>query len=400
MTGLRAKTPLLGLLLCLGFTLAACATAPDDDTVNDPLEPMNRGIFTFNQALDKMLFRPAAELYHALMPPPARTAVSNALENLGSPLVLVHDLLQGEGDRAGTTATRFAINSTVGLLGFGDPATDMGFPGHKEDLGQTLGAWGGGEGPYLMLPVLGPSNPRDALGKLGDMFIDPMGILASNTGNADAALGRTAGDGMDTRVEHLDTLDQMERTSVDFYAALRSAYRQRRASLISNGQGPAALPPGPLLDPEEPAAAPKPETRSEPPAAIPPIARPAAPAAPIAAAKPAAKTVARPAVPTAPAAAAKSAPKPVAAVAPAPAAPREARLHLGSFPNHEEALRGWEAYADRFGDSLDKADPTFSEVALGSQTYIRLIAAFPDAAGGMAACDALQAGNAYCRMLN
>ena len=398
MTGLRAKTPLLGLLLSL--TLAACATAPDDDAVNDPLEPMNRGIFTFNQALDKMLFRPAAELYHALMPPPAQTAVSNALENLGSPLVLVHDLLQGEGERAGTTATRFAINTTVGVLGFGDPATDMGFPGHKEDFGQTLGAWGGGEGPYLMLPVLGPSNPRDALGKLGDMFIDPMGILASNTGNADAALGRTAGDGMDTRVEYLDTLDQMERTSIDFYAALRSAYRQRRASLVSNGQGPAALPPGPLLEPEDSAPSPKPASRSESPGPVPAVAGPAAGVPPVAAVKPAPKPGARPAVPPAPAAAAQPVPTPVAAIATAPASQREARLHLGSFANHEEALAGWEAYADRFGGTLDKAAPTFSEVTLGSQTYVRLIAAFPDAAGGMAACDALQAGNAYCRMLN
>jgi phospholipid-binding lipoprotein MlaA len=402
-TAPRAKTPFLGLILGLLLALGACATAsgPDDDAANDPLEPMNRSVFTFNQALDTMLFRPAAELYQALMPPPARTAVSNALENLRAPLTLVHDVLQGEGERAGTTLARFAVNSTVGVLGFGDPAADMGLPGHEEDLGQTFGAWGVDGGPYLVLPVLGPSNPRDALGKLGDMFIDPVGIVASNTGNDEAALGRTAADALDTRVRHLDTLDQMERTSVDFYAALRSAYNQRRVGQISNGRGEPSLPSGPTLELDAPASPAPPVSKPEakapeagaaepPPAAGFPEVRPQAPSRPVA--KAPAPRAAAPATPKAKAVAAP--------VVPAEPIPTEGFVHLGSFADHEEALKGWEAHEERFGGALAGAEPTFSEVSVGGRTLVRLIAAFPDQQQGRTACESIQADNAFCRTLN
>ena len=159
--------------LLLGvMVLTGCASAPKNDPealaeyqkTNDPMEVTNRGIFSFNQVLDKVVVKPVTGIYRGLIPSFMRKAVHRFLQNLRTPITLANDLLQGEGGRAGDTIARFVINSTWGLLGFMDPAADMGFAQHGEDFGQTLAVWGVGEGPYLMLPVFGPSNPRDLTG--------------------------------------------------------------------------------------------------------------------------------------------------------------------------------------------------------------------------------------------
>jgi phospholipid-binding lipoprotein MlaA len=208
------------------------------EDANDPLEVPNRFIFAMNQTLDVAIIRPIAVLYRDLVPEYLRERVHLFLRNLGEPVTLANDLLQGEWDRAGTTADRFLLNSTGGVLGFWDVATDLGHPYHDEDFGQTLGVHGVGEGPYLVLPILGPSNLRDATGKVVDIFLDPFTYIADETGKEEWQLYRFALDGLDFRTRNLETLDEIERDALDFYARLRSLYRQRREALIANDIDP------------------------------------------------------------------------------------------------------------------------------------------------------------------
>jgi phospholipid-binding lipoprotein MlaA len=235
----------LGAVLLLGFLVTACAATPDPNDpeavaeyneVNDPLEPLNRAIFELNRGLDTWFLRPAATLYRGFIPPPIQDIVSNFLNNLKSPVVLLNDVLQGEGDRAADTLSRFAINSTIGILGFGDPAADMGFPDHSEDFGQTLARWGMDGGPYLVLPILGPSNPRDAVGKVVDTLTDPVWHYARNTDREHIVYERTAAELIDFRARNMEPIDDLEKTSLDYYAAVRSLYRQVRADAIKNGK--------------------------------------------------------------------------------------------------------------------------------------------------------------------
>lgn len=201
---------------------------------NDPLELPNRFIFAFNQTLDVALIRPIAWVYRELVPQYARDRLRNVLRNLRSPIILANDLLQGEFDRAGDTANRFVINSTAGILGIWDVAVDLGYPYHDEDFGQTLGALGIPEGPYLVLPLLGPSNVRDATGKVVDRFLDPFTYIADDYGKEEWMLYRFAAEGIDFRARNIDTLDEIERDAIDFYARIRSLYRQRREAQINN----------------------------------------------------------------------------------------------------------------------------------------------------------------------
>lgn len=204
----------------------------EDD--NDPLEIPNRFIFAFNQTLDVAIIRPIAVLYRDLVPEYLRQRVHLFLRNLSEPVTLANDLLQGDFDRAGTTADRFLLNSTGGVLGFWDVATDLGHPYHKEDFGQTLGVHGVGEGPYLVLPLLGPSNLRDATGKVVDIFLDPFFYIARETDKEEWQFYRFLLDGLDFRTRNLETLDEIERDALDFYARLRSLYRQKRDAEIRN----------------------------------------------------------------------------------------------------------------------------------------------------------------------
>ncbi|MCH9019725.1 MAG: VacJ family lipoprotein [Proteobacteria bacterium] len=242
---LCARSRLLGSILAV-FLLAACATPPlggeakmaEFDQVNDPFEPVNRGIFSFNQFVDGVLFEPLAMLYRDLLPPPVRDSVENFLNNLRSPVTLASDLAQGKMDRATTTVGRFVINSTIGVGGLIDMAEEFGLEGHREDFGQTLAVWGSEEGLYLVLPLFGPSNVRDAVGLVADAFLDPLTYFASTQ----ALVARTFVRGIDERENVLDTLDEIERTSIDYYATLRSLYRQRRADEIRDGEPAPVIP--------------------------------------------------------------------------------------------------------------------------------------------------------------
>ena len=212
------------------------------DTENDPFELLNRFTFAFNMALDTLVFQPVAATYRFLLPVEARNSVRNAVRNLRSPMILINDVLQVEMERARTTLVRFLVNSTMGVLGLFDVADDMGYPYHDEDFGQTLGAHGVGEGFYLVLPVLGPSSPRDGIGILVDMYLDPMIYAAEAADIEDFVLARTLAEGIDKRARNIETIEDLKRDSIDFYARVRSLYRQSRANEINNGEAPDDIP--------------------------------------------------------------------------------------------------------------------------------------------------------------
>jgi phospholipid-binding lipoprotein MlaA len=236
----------LGLALCAGLT--GCATPPpadDPDAVaafeeaNDPLEPFNRYMFELNYAFDETLGKAFAGWYYVALPDFAQDGVRNAVRNLRTPVVLVNDLLQGETERAGVTFGRFLVNSTIGLGGLIDVAEHMGLEYHDEDFGQTLAVAGVGEGPYLVLPLMGPSNPRDAAGRVVDLFFDPLTYLTFGTNVSYATeISTTRGilAPIDLRARNLKTLDEIRKGSLDYYATIRSLYRQYRADQVVNGE--------------------------------------------------------------------------------------------------------------------------------------------------------------------
>jgi phospholipid-binding lipoprotein MlaA len=226
-----------GALLLLGWAaIAGTSAAVAEPGQNDPFEKTNRAIFDMNIKLDKAVAKPAAKFYVDVTPGFARTGIHNVLTTLGKPVTLANDVLQGEGHRAGQTFTRMVTNATLGLGGLIDVATMAGVPDHDEDFGQTLAVWGFGEGPYLMLPFLGPSNPRDATGMAADYFIDPITYAHFNYENLANDLRMGFGI-VDMRAANIDALDAVERSSIDYYATMRSLYRQHRKSEIANGAG-------------------------------------------------------------------------------------------------------------------------------------------------------------------
>jgi len=218
------------------YTINSQVAQADVDDVNDPLEGLNRAIFAFNDVFYSYLLGPVAEAYNVL-PVEARTVVGSFLSNLRGPVVFFNDLLQGEFERAGTTLVRFGINSTVGFAGMADVASSFGYEKHTEDFGQTLAVWGTGEGFYLVLPFLGPSNPRDAVGQyVVDPLMDPFTIYLDNTDQEEWTYGRIGATAVHEFASVKGELEELKRTSVDFYAAVRSLYRQRRAADIANGE--------------------------------------------------------------------------------------------------------------------------------------------------------------------
>ncbi len=232
----------LGLAILAAAALSGCATRPPaDDTealaaykeANDPIEPLNRYFFELNRGIDQLALRPMAEAYRGLLPRPVRDSVRNFIDNLKAPVFVVNQVLQGEPEMAGDTVGRFMANTFIGVGGLFDVAPNLAK--REEDFGQTLAVWGMGSGAYIVLPLLGPSNMRDTVGLAADYLIDPVNNYARNTDRNWIPLTRALLDGVDLRSRNIETLDEIERTSIDFYAAMRSLYRQRREDAIRNG---------------------------------------------------------------------------------------------------------------------------------------------------------------------
>ena len=202
-----------------------------EDVYDDPLEGMNRVFFYINGTLDYVLFSPLAEFYRAVVPDEGREAVSRAFTNLAEPVVAMNHLLQLEPERAGTSLGRFAVNSTIGLVGFLDMATDMGLPADDADFGQTLHHYGVGDGPYLVLPFFGPYSTRDAVGFSADAMMDPRTYLLEPLPRI--ALGLT--EGIVRREELIDPIDFLSRYAVDHYVAVRAWTYQKRQRELTGG---------------------------------------------------------------------------------------------------------------------------------------------------------------------
>jgi phospholipid-binding lipoprotein MlaA len=247
----RSVTAPVVLALGAMLALSGCATRPpasepealaEYEETNDPLEPTNRALFFVHEGIDTLVLRPAAEAYRLFLPPVVRTGIRNVLANARTPVILLNDLLQGETYRAATTMGRFLVNTTVGLGGLMDVATSRGLPAHGEDFGQTLAVWGVGEGPFLFIPVLGPSNPRDLAGFGVDIASHPL-TWAEGDDWERVRLGAGVLNVLDVREGLIETIDDVRQTSLDPYATLRSAYRQRRVNEIRNRGGRAAAEP-------------------------------------------------------------------------------------------------------------------------------------------------------------
>ncbi len=196
----------------------------------DPIEPVNRKIFWFNDKVDVYVLEPVARGWHAIAPDPVERSVSNFFLNARSPVVIINDLLQGKPKASAEDIGRFAVNTTVGVLGFLDPASTWGLERHNEDFGQTLGVWGIQPGPYLVLPLLGPSNPRDSVGLVGDYVFSVWPFVV----NQYVLLGARVVDTVNTRAQFLDEIKNMKEAAVDYYVFVRDAYFQRRKALVSD----------------------------------------------------------------------------------------------------------------------------------------------------------------------
>jgi phospholipid-binding lipoprotein MlaA len=195
----------------------------------DPWEPFNERMFAFNRKLDEWVVKPVAKGWRAIAPEPVRDGIGNALRNVGFPRRFVNSLFQLKLDNAALEVTTFIVNSTVGLGGFIDIGSRVGLTPRDEDTGQTLGTYGVGPGPYLVLPFLPPSTVRDSIGGVFDMLLDPTTYLVPFAGN----LGKRAGKSVNERSDTLERYDEIEKDVVDLYSAARNAYLQRREREIS-----------------------------------------------------------------------------------------------------------------------------------------------------------------------
>ncbi len=211
--------------------LSGCAST---GAPGDPLESLNRGIYTFNDGLDTVLVKPAAEIYQGVVPPVARTGVSNVFSNLNDVIVALNNLLQGKFAAGISDIGRVLLNTTAGLFGLFDIATVAGLEKHDEDFGQTLGYWGIGNGPYLVLPLLGPSTLRDTVGRVADYKTDPVTYI-DPTSDRNAAQGLRV---VSRRAELLNASRLLDVAAIDEYAFVRDAYLQRRRNLIYDGNPP------------------------------------------------------------------------------------------------------------------------------------------------------------------
>lgn len=227
---------------------APAASTGDDDfaeweqdtgvEVSDPLETVNRGVFWFNEQADRFVIKPVAKGYDWLLPKPVKRGVSNVFDNLFTPVVAVSDLLQGNFQESAEDVGRFVVNSTVGVVGIFDVATGWGLDKRREDIGQAFGAWGIGSGPYLVLPILGPSSVRDGVGLVGNYFLSPQNYIEDDG----VRWGVTVLGGIDTRYRLLDASTVLEQAALDRYAFVRSSYAQYRQNLVEDKDAGKAVP--------------------------------------------------------------------------------------------------------------------------------------------------------------
>lgn len=211
--------------------LGGCAS---NGNPRDPLEPLNRGIYHFNDVVDNVLVKPAATMYRGVLPQFMRTGVSNFFANIGDVIIALNNLLQGKFGQAVSDVGRIAVNTTAGLLGLIDVATEIGLEKHNEDFGQTLGYWGIGAGPYLVLPFWGPSSFRDAIGWVVDFYTDPI-TYVNDMSTRNILWGTRI---VNRRAELLDTSQILDAAALDPYDFLRDAYLQRRRNLVYDGNPP------------------------------------------------------------------------------------------------------------------------------------------------------------------
>jgi len=223
-----------GLLLLLAL-VSGCASVPDEyRDPRDPLESYNRGMHKFNRVVDNAITKPIAKGYKAITPDPLDRGITNFFNNIADVTSAVNNLLQFKLSRAGSDVGRLVVNTTVGILGFFDVATNMGLPSYKEDMGQTFGYWGDVSSPYLVLPLLGPSTLRDTVGLVGDVFTSPLYNVEKNR----VYWGLIALNVVDTRADLLTAGKILEEAAVDPYIFLRDAYLQRRRNQIFDGNPP------------------------------------------------------------------------------------------------------------------------------------------------------------------
>jgi phospholipid-binding lipoprotein MlaA len=222
----------------LAFVLAlaaagGCATTGESDP-RDPLEPLNRAVYSFNDGVDRAIAKPVATVYRDVVPEPLRNYVRNFFSNIGDLFIGLNNMLQGKPDEGFQDWARFAFNSVLGIFGINDVASDMGFEKHNEDFGQTFGRWGFSEGPYLVLPLLGSSDVRDGVGTALDLYYDPVGDFRPIRVRNSAVVLRFTG----VRADLLDASRLLEEAALDRYVFQRDAYLQRRRSLVYDGQPP------------------------------------------------------------------------------------------------------------------------------------------------------------------
>lgn len=227
------KPHFLAICLLISLVASGCATTQTGE-VSDPLEPINRGIYAFNEKADEYVIKPVAKGYRWITPAFVDRGISNFFSNLDDVVVFVNDVLQFKFNQAASDGGRFLVNSTIGILGFIDVATDMGMPKHNEDFGQTLGAYGVGPGPYLVIPILGPSNLRDAFGSYADTYVDPIYYIE----DYDARMATLALKGIDLRADNISTKNIIDEAALDSYSFVRSGFMQRRNYLIYDGNPP------------------------------------------------------------------------------------------------------------------------------------------------------------------
>jgi len=226
------------LLAALVVAASGCATTGGGDP-RDPLESVNRGVLAFNDAADKVVFKPAARLYRKVTPRGLRDMVRNVFNNLEDLAIGANNLLQGKPEAAASDVMRFAVNTSFGLLGVIDWASPMGLEKHNEDFGQTLARWGVGDGPYLVLPILGPSTTRDAAALPVDYNLDPV----SNHRPVSESNAMSVARIVQRRTDLLEASRTLEEASLDRYVFLRESYLQRRRSLVYDGRPPRERPP-------------------------------------------------------------------------------------------------------------------------------------------------------------